>query len=199
MRAFERQEGESTKAFEAFKIYRDLGHERSLQKAAELYYGHAGSVRQAQRWSKKFAWVERAQSWDDWYEMIRREAVEEHLRAQAEDHGRREAALKERALGVREQAMSQAEKMLQWPLAEQRVVREGEDGEDATYIFKPAGWNKGTAVNLFKMAVGDKLPEAMDEPGMAAEYDELTEEELEILIRATEKLGTRPEDRRNDR
>lgn len=195
MRAFERQEGESTKAFEAFKIYRDLGHERSLQKAAELYYGHAGSVRQAQRWSKKFAWVERAQSWDDWYEMIRREAVEEHLRAQAEDHGRREAALKDRALGVREVAMSQAEKMLAWPLTEQRRV---DEGDEITYIFKPAGWNKGTAIPLYRLAVGDRLPENPDDLDLMDDFDQLSEEELQVLVDLTEKIGTRPEGRRND-
>ena len=54
MRAFERQDGESSKAYSAFCVYRDLGVGRSLQKASELYYGHPSSVRQFQRWSKRF-------------------------------------------------------------------------------------------------------------------------------------------------
>lgn len=36
MRAFERMEGESSRAFQGFAIYRDLGPQRSLAKAAAL-------------------------------------------------------------------------------------------------------------------------------------------------------------------
>lgn len=195
MRAFERQDGESTKAFDAFKVYRDLGHERTLAKTAEIYYGASKNLSQIGVWSRRFSWVERAQSWDDWHEMIRRDAVEDHLRAQAKDHGRREAALLERALGVREAAMDQAEKMLQWPLSKQRVVNEGEDGEQVVYEFAPAGWSKATAVQLFGMALGNATPEVVDD-ALLQDFRELSEEELQSLISISEKIGLRPEDRR---
>ena len=34
---WERQQGESTKAYEAFSIYRDMGYQRSLSKVAEKW------------------------------------------------------------------------------------------------------------------------------------------------------------------
>lgn len=195
MRAFEREDGESGKAYAAFCVYRDLGVERSLQKAAKMYYGHTGNVRQVQRWSKRFDWVARSQAWDDFREMIEREAVEKHLKARAGDHAHREVALREKALEVREAAMEQAVKMLRWPLTEQRVVNEGEDGEEVTYVFMPAKWSKATAVSLYGMALGNATPELVDD-ALLQNFDELTEEELQSLISITEKIGLRPEDRR---
>jgi hypothetical protein len=40
VRLYDRETDESAKAFDAWTVYRDLGAERSLQKASEMYYGH---------------------------------------------------------------------------------------------------------------------------------------------------------------
>lgn len=67
---FERQPKESEKAFQAFLFYRDLGSERTIEKATELYrkqfdmndveYGS----RVLQGWSAKFGWQVRVEAWD---------------------------------------------------------------------------------------------------------------------------------------
>ena len=58
---WERQAGESVKAFEAFAIYRDMGVERSLRKVAQRLNK---SVTQIAEWSSNKNWVERVAAWD---------------------------------------------------------------------------------------------------------------------------------------
>ena len=145
------QEGETARAYAAFGAYRDLGPERSLKKAAEIYYGSTANLRQLGVWSSRFKWVERARSYDDWMQMIAHSAVEEHLRTRAADFAARQAALKDTLLENAELAAEQERKMLEWPLVEQRVVRETEDGLQAL-VFMPAGWSKATARAMHDMA-----------------------------------------------
>jgi hypothetical protein len=69
MQLFERMEHESSKAYRAFVLYRDLGATRTVQRAWELYYGGENLPGSApgyfRAWSSNYAWVERAQAWDD--------------------------------------------------------------------------------------------------------------------------------------
>lgn len=191
-RAFERMEGESSKAYAGFQVYRDLGPGRSLVKAAELYYGSAANVRQMSRWSSRFDWGARAQAFDDWAAMIGREAVEGHIQALAQDHARREAAIREGALEVREEALAQAKKMLAWPISEQRAVTTDEDGSEVTYVFMPAKWNKSTAATMFNMAIQGVSEVDPDELGVEEDYSEMSEEELQELLRLTGKVCYKP-------
>lgn len=62
IKPWERRPEESTKAFEAFCIYRDMGRERSLSKVAEKLQK---SETLMGRWSRTYDWVERAADWDD--------------------------------------------------------------------------------------------------------------------------------------
>jgi len=193
MLAWERQEGESGKAYAAFSMYRDLGSERSHRAVAEALYGVQAkySIRTVHEWSRKFDWVARVDALDARDEMLRREAIEEHLHAGAEDRARREAALLDRGLAVRESAMTQAEKMTSWPLAEQRVVREGPDGEEATYVFTPAGWSKNTAVSMFNMALGNARAEGAPADEMEFDFSGWDEDELQQFMRLSERLTPR--------
>lgn len=59
---WELQEGETTKQFEAFCAYRDLGKTRSLQKVAEQL---SKSETLIKRWSAKNKWVERVAEWEN--------------------------------------------------------------------------------------------------------------------------------------
>lgn len=60
--AWERQQGESPQAFEAFSVYRDLGDERSIRKVAAQLNKSATLI---QRWSKAWNWPERAREYDN--------------------------------------------------------------------------------------------------------------------------------------
>lgn len=193
MRGWERQPGEGTKAFECFKAYRDMGLDRTLRKVAELVYGEKweSNLRTLKRWSAKFDWVSRVQGVEDRDELLKRQTIEEYLERGAADRARREAALVERSLAVREAAMDQAEKMIRWPLSRQEVVREGPDGDEVTMVFSPVGWSKSTAVALFNMAVSNA--ERTADPGADLEYDfsEWEEHEMAEFLRLHEKLSPR--------
>jgi hypothetical protein len=193
VRIFDRDPDESTKAFEAWTIYRDLGAQRSLQKTAEMYYGSTANVRQLQRWSSRFSWVERSRAFDIEREMIRRSAIEDHLKTQAEDHAAREARIQERLLEIREQAAAQSLKMLTYPLTEQYLLREDEVGNKITYVLRPSRWSKATAVQLARLAASN--PQTGAESPMEDEegdYDlsALTEVELLTFLSIDEKIRT---------
>jgi hypothetical protein len=197
MRAFEPQPKESSKAFTAFKIYRDLGAERSLVKACESYYGTRSNLAQIKVWSRKFDWVDRARAYDDWLTLHAQAAIEEFQQTKAAEFAERQMALREKLLSNAEAAADQAAKMLAWPLSEQRVLREGDEDGEITYIFMPAGWNKGTARAYQDMAagavIGSWTTARPDEGERETEYDfsSWSEDELQTYLELSEKLSVR--------
>jgi hypothetical protein len=192
VRLYDRETDESTKAFEAWTVYRDLGAKRSLQKASEMYYGHGANVGQFARWSRRYGWVERTRAFDVEREMIRRSAIEDHLKAQAEDHAAREARIQERLLEIREQAAEQSLEMLQYPLTEQYILREDEEGNKITYVLRPSRWSKATAVQLAHLASNAQTGAGSPIEDEESEYDlsALTEEELLTFLSIDEKIRT---------
>lgn len=58
---WERQEGETPKAFEAFSIYRDMGIDRSLRKVVQHLNKNLTTIAE---WSSKYEWVDRVAAWD---------------------------------------------------------------------------------------------------------------------------------------
>jgi hypothetical protein len=194
VRLYDRETDESAKAFEAWTVYRDLGAERSLQKASEMYYGHGANVGQFERWSRRYGWVERARAFDVEREMVRRSAIEDHLKTQAGDYAAREARIEERILEIREQAAEQSLKMLEYPLTERQILREDEEGNKITYVLRPSRWSKATAVQLARLASnaqngvgGSPIEDEKDEYDFSA----LTEEELVAYLAIDQKIRTR--------
>ncbi|MDF1667315.1 MAG: hypothetical protein P1V97_36555, partial [Planctomycetota bacterium] len=104
VKAWERQSTETTKAFAAFCMYRDLPiATRSIRESCQQFYGQisetslehhrkpnisAGKVRQMHAWSSKNNWVQRAQAWEEEKDRLNRmaqiEAVKEMGKRQAE-------------------------------------------------------------------------------------------------------------------
>lgn len=58
---WDRQPGETSKAYEAFSIYRDMGAERTVRSVAERL-NKSGTL--IAGWSGKHGWVTRAAAWD---------------------------------------------------------------------------------------------------------------------------------------
>lgn len=71
---WERQEGESAKAFEAFSIYLDMGASRSVRAVAQKCSKSASLM---MRWSATHKWVERAAAHDA---ELRQKAYEEAVK-----------------------------------------------------------------------------------------------------------------------
>lgn len=73
---WERQKGESQKAYEAFVVYRDLGAERSVTKVAQQLNKSRTLIG---RWSSDWNWVERCRAYDNSLdEAARRKALKKY-------------------------------------------------------------------------------------------------------------------------
>lgn len=83
IRAWDRQEGETTKAYAAFRHYRDQGPDRTLEKTQKA---HSGSV---PAWATYNLWTERILAWD----RFQQREWERVLRGRAIDRAKRHARL----------------------------------------------------------------------------------------------------------
>lgn len=93
---WDRQEGESSKAFAAFVAYLDLGPDRSIVKAIDSHLGQDRGKTGAksriswwERWSSQFRWVARAEAFDEHElqeKIATRATVRERLRQRAIDN-----------------------------------------------------------------------------------------------------------------
>ncbi len=94
---WERLPNESSKAYQAFCIYRDLGAERSLDKVAQNR-GKPGSRSWLDSWSTKYHWVERARAYDDYLEREKRKEQEKAILEMVDRHIKEAMALQQKAL-----------------------------------------------------------------------------------------------------
>lgn len=94
---WERQEGESVKAFEAFCIYLNLGTERSITKVVQELNKSRALIG---RWSSAFGWVERAAAYDaDLQRKARAQAVK-NARKMNDRHVKIALQMQEKALAA---------------------------------------------------------------------------------------------------
>ena len=82
---WERQPGETSKAFAAFCVYRDLGPTRSLSKVGQTL---GRSVQWMEHWSSIHSWVVRAAASDSEQDRIRRTAANAEIAKMAERQAR---------------------------------------------------------------------------------------------------------------
>ena len=137
---WDRQENETTKAFEWFGNYLSMDV-RSLRKLPEMWGKSGAYVGQLERWSSAYNWVQRAEAYDAYLE------EEARKRADADFIERRSKVL-ERDWKMAEHGHTLIEKMLKMPLTTQRVTKEryGEDGQVIAeeITIEPVGWNLNT-------------------------------------------------------
>jgi len=164
--AYERlaAEGESVKAFEAYKLYRDTGTGRLIKAVWEQLYGlqRGYSRRTVDGWSAKFRWRERAASKDVYINSIKQKAIADHAQEKGYQMAERQERLQEGRLEAREMALDQVKRMLRFPLTEEVAKRQTEDGE-TTIVIRPAGWNKNTVRSMYAVASDDKLERKIQE------------------------------------
>jgi len=192
MRFYERQPGESTRAWEAFKTYRDLGEGRSIDAAYRLFGGHQGSKKRAsgrwRKWCVEHDWVDRARAYDDYHEIIRREAIEVHERKRATNKAAREAEVQDRLLAVKEKLVERLATMAMWPLERREIV--SEDGTEITRIY-PSRWSFHTLVKAVEVL--DDAPDkiALRDPSGSREYgadpDDIRQRFLDLILEVSQE------------
>jgi chromatin segregation and condensation protein Rec8/ScpA/Scc1 (kleisin family) len=84
---WDRQPGESTKAYAHFCLYRDMGQVRSLRKLVEDT-NCISKIAQLQRWSAKWRWVTRGEKYDDHLELQDRMQQEKERREMHKRHAK---------------------------------------------------------------------------------------------------------------
>lgn len=93
-----RQPGESSKAFHAFMLYRDmLPKERSLAKLHKNHFKTA-SKRWLAEWSRKYSWVARATAHDEHLAAVRAEAQEQAIIEMVERQAKEGMALQHKGI-----------------------------------------------------------------------------------------------------
>lgn len=91
---WERQDGETTKQFEAFVVYRDM-EERSLANTGKLL---GKSKAMMERWSSANNWVERVAAWENEKDRIARQEQIKEIRKMRERHAKGSVAMFAKAL-----------------------------------------------------------------------------------------------------
>lgn len=99
VKPWERQENETPKQFEAFRIYRDMGEERGVQKVADAL---SKSRTLMTRWKAANNWDERCMAWDNEQDRIARKEQIKSIKKMRERH----AKLAEAGLVKAAQALS---------------------------------------------------------------------------------------------
>lgn len=80
---WERQEGETPRAYEAFCAYRDMGPNRSINKTAQQLTKNRTTIAE---WSTKYEWVKRVAAWDAEQDRIARQEQAEEIRKMRRRH-----------------------------------------------------------------------------------------------------------------
>lgn len=80
---WERQKGETARAYEAFVAYRDMGAERSHNKVVQTQGKSRATIG---AWSSKYEWVKRAAAWDAEQDRIARQAQIDEIKRMRKRH-----------------------------------------------------------------------------------------------------------------
>lgn len=80
---WERQKGESEKAYEAFTTYRDMGAKRSVSAVSERL---SKSRQLISRWKATWNWDERCREWDNQLQREAKKAAADELRKMSQRH-----------------------------------------------------------------------------------------------------------------
>ncbi len=94
---WERQDGESVKAFEAFSCYLGMGEGRSIRAVAEKLHKSSTLIG---RWSRTYGWVERVAAHENDVQRAAHEEALKKSRQMANRHIRTALSLQDKALAA---------------------------------------------------------------------------------------------------
>ena len=88
--SWEKLTGESALAFSAFCSFRDLGAERNIRKAVDVFESDESKKEKRYRvwrnWAAQFRWRERAADYDNYIEQLKQTELRKTIEAQGEKH-----------------------------------------------------------------------------------------------------------------
>jgi hypothetical protein len=171
MKDWERQKGESAKAYEAAKIYFEMGVNRSIEAVGKQL---DKSWRFIGRWSARYNWVIRADSYDREQDRIQSEERTKAAAKEADKWAKRRSEQREREWAQAEMLIERAMQMLKYPLSRQEVKAKDKDGNPTITIVEPAKWTfKDAAVYLDSAAKLARLAAQMETENVKVESDSL--------------------------
>jgi hypothetical protein len=176
---------ESTRAYTAFAIYRDLGNQRSLDAVAEQT---KLGKRTVARYSADHNWTGRVRDFDLNQHRRAQEIFDDEIRKEAREEAekwrKRRAEFREKAFALGEKFLGRTEEMLKFPL--QEMKRKDEDGK-TTIIFTPIRWNANSIVHSARIAQDLMILATGLSPGShpldELDWDKLSSEDLEAILR----------------
>jgi bacteriocin-like protein len=108
---WDRLPGESSKAYAAFCIYRDLGPRRSIDEASRIYHGKTPPLGnsaptgrrpeasgQIRHWAQRWNWIVRAEAWDQDLERLKRKKQIDAVEEMTERHAKEALMLQNKAV-----------------------------------------------------------------------------------------------------
>ena len=103
MEPWDKQIGETAKAYAAFTTYRNIGPGRSFKKAAIILLNNdtvklLSKIRQFEKWSVKYNWVSRAELWDIEQEQEERIENAKAVKDMAKRHANESMLLQQKAI-----------------------------------------------------------------------------------------------------
>jgi hypothetical protein len=155
--------GESARAYEAANAYFKMGSERSISKVIQKWSESSPkppAISCLKRWSRRWNWVERAQSYDDHCFEERERELQKARAEEAKKWLERDSDLRERFFRAGEEILKKAERMIQ-DYPEREVTKTTSDDEKTIYItVRPKASLSGLAqllsvgAELQRLAVG---------------------------------------------
>jgi hypothetical protein len=176
---FERMSKEPPLAWMAFRMYRDMGSDRTMERVRESLGKGPGYLRALERWSHRWRWGQRCLKQDDWLDRKAREAAEARLPLWEQ---RRQESL-ERNLEVAAQLRDYLREMMAHPITRETTREVG--GREVT-VVEPARWNWTTIIAGFKMVAeleAATIAEGMLEADDDFDVETATAEQLKAFCR----------------
>lgn len=144
---YDRRAKEGARPYEAFKIYCELGPDRSFKSVSQRV---SKSLPLMKRWAAAHEWRVRAKAWDADAEARMRAAEDKAMKAEAEKWAKRQIALRDEAFELGDELIKKAKAMLAYPISKQTVQQDGK-----TIIVNPTNFTVGSAAKFIE--VGEKL------------------------------------------
>ena len=187
-RPWDRQKGETDKAFLAFTFFRNIPRaQRSVRESWRRYWeaktGSCGFDARApghwDAWSRKWKWIERANLYDDHLRAVEDKKRIEAIGEDAKVWAQRRLDQRQVEWELAELLADRARKMLAFPLQQQTTLKDGK-----TVVINPVRW-AARDIATFASLLGKLGRQAVDD--QARPDAEATEGRVNVTIKVATK------------